>query len=411
MPEIRSICLKSAPVLKKRVAAYARVSVDNNCAMHSFSAQLSYYNHRITDNPEWIYAGFYGDAGVSGTGKARRNDFLRLLGDCDKGKIDLILTKSISRFARNTIDLLETVRHLREIGVEVFFERENIRTLSGEGELMMTILASFAQEESRSISENVKWGIRKGFEKGKENGFILYGYRVKDGEIEIVPQEAEVVRLIYSNYLSGRTMHYTEKQLDAMGIKSYYGGHFSRSAIYDILRQEKYTGNMLLQKYFIRDYISHKKQRNKGELPMYYVENSHEAIIDKEVFERVQREIARRRELGIFANPAVKTNCFTSKLLCAHCSRNFRRYTKALKNREPRKVWRCSVKNKLGASACCRRDIPEDALKKACCTALGTESFDERVFGENVMQIIVLSDSELLFCFRNGDKVNVLLGE
>lgn len=410
MPDIRKI-IGEAQIVRKRVAAYARVSADSESARNSLSAQISHYNRSILSNPEWDYAGFYADEGISGTRKVRREQFQRLLHDCDRGKIDLILTKSVSRFARNTLDLLEILRHLREIGVEVFFERENITSFGGEGELMVTILASFAQEESRSISENIKWGIRKGFEKGKQNAFVLYGYRMINGEIEIVPEEAEVVRLIYSNFLEGLTMRDTEKQLSAMGVKSYYGGHFSKSAIYDILRQEKYTGNMLLQKYFIKDHISHKKCRNKGELPMYYVENSHEPIIDKEIFNQVQAEIARRRELGIFANPRVKTNCFTGKIVCAHCEKNFRRYTKSRKNRNSFKIWRCSVKNKLGASACEKKDIAEENLKIACCIVLGTEKFEEEIFCGEVEKIRVIADLRLEFVFLNGQKRIINLGE
>lgn len=410
MPEIRKIIGETQSV-RKRVAAYARVSADSESSRNSLSAQISHYNRSILSNPEWDYAGFYADEGISGTRRVRREQFQRLLNDCDRGKIDLILTKSVSRFARNTLDLLEILRHLREIGVEVFFERENITSFGGEGELMVTILASYAQEESRSISENIKWGIRKGFETGKQNAFVLYGYRMKKGNIEIVPKEAEVVRLIYSNFLEGLTMRDTEKQLSAMGVKSYYGGHFSKSAIYDILRQEKYTGNMLLQKYFIKDHISHKKCRNKGELPMYYVENSHEPIIDREIFERVQAEITRRRELGIFANPRVKTNCFTGKIVCAHCEKNFRRYTKSRKNRDSFKIWRCSVKNKLGASVCEKKDIVEESLKIACCIVLGTEKFEEEIFCGEVEKIRVIADFRLEFIFLNGEKRIINLGE
>lgn len=410
MPDIKKI-IGDAPRERRRVAVYARVSASSDSAGNSLTAQISYYNRRILSNPEWDYAGFYADDGISGTRKARREQFQRLLYDCDRGKIDLILTKSISRFARNTLDLLEILRHLRDIGVEVFFERENITSFGGEGELMVTILASFAQEESRSISDNIKWGIRKGFETGKQNSFVLYGYRMRGGEIEVVPKEAEVVRLIYSNFLAGLTMRDTEKQLSAMGVRSYYGGHFSKSAIYDILRQEKYTGNMLLQKYFIKDHISHKKCRNRGELPMYYVENSHEPIIDREIFDTVQAEIARRRELGIFANPRVKTNCFTGKILCVHCGKNFRRYTKSRKNRDTFKIWRCSVKNKLGASACGSRDIAEESLKTACNIALGTDGFEEELFSAEVDRIRVVADYRLEFVFLNGEKRIIDLGE
>ena len=189
----------------KRVAAYARVSVERGRTLHSYSAQVSYYNDLIQKNPEWEFAGVYADLGISGTGIEKRNDFKRLLQDCEEGKIDIILTKSVSRFARNTVDLLKVVRRLKELGIEVRFEKEGINSLTGDGELMLSILASFAQEETISISNNVKWGIRKKFEKGIPNGGLnIYGYRWKNKKLEVVPEEAEVVKYIYDNYLQNK---------------------------------------------------------------------------------------------------------------------------------------------------------------------------------------------------------------
>ena len=200
---------------RKRVAAYARVSEEKGRTLHSLSAQVSFYSSFIQKHPEWGYVGVYADSGMTGT-SSDRNEFQRLLADCNAGKIDIVLVKSISRFARNTVDLLETVRHLRDIGVEVRFEKERINSLSGDGELMLSILASFAQEESRSTSENVKWAIRKGFKEGRGNQFCLYGYHWDGNEYHIVPEEAEIVRLIFSNFLKGLSAEQTEKQLDSM---------------------------------------------------------------------------------------------------------------------------------------------------------------------------------------------------
>lgn len=194
----------------KRVAAYARVSVEKERTMHSFSAQVSFYNNLIQKNPEWEYVGVYADLGISGTGTKKRSEFNRLIDDCEKGKIDIILTKSISRFARNTVDLLKTVRYLKDLGIEVRFEKENINSLSGDGELMLSILASFAQEESISISNNIKWSTRKRFQKGIPNGkFYIYGYRWSDDHLVVEPKEAEIVKLIYSNYMKA----YLQNQL------------------------------------------------------------------------------------------------------------------------------------------------------------------------------------------------------
>lgn len=228
----------SLPVMpsRKRVAAYARVSEEKGRTMHSLSAQVSHYSNCIQQNREWEYAGVYADEGLSGT-TDNREAFRRLLADCESGKIDIVLTKSISRFARNTVDLLETVRHLRDLGIEVRFEKENINSLSGDGELMLSILASFAQEESRSTSENIKWAIRKKFQEGRPNSFNVYGYRWNGNQFIVVPEEAEVVRLIFGNFLSGLSAEETEKQLEEMGVKSYTGGRFSNTSIRAILRE------------------------------------------------------------------------------------------------------------------------------------------------------------------------------
>ena len=250
MPNLRRI-EAAVPAIreKKKVAAYARVSMQSERMLHSLSAQVSYYSGLIQKNPDWEYAGVYADDFISGTNTVKRDEFKRMLADCEAGKIDIILTKSISRFARNTVDLLETVRHLKDLGVEVRFEKERIRSMDGDGELMLTILASFAQEESRSISDNVKWGIRKRMQNDIPNGhFRIYGYRWEGDELVIVPEEAEIVRLIYDNFLNGLSAETTEKQLAEMGVKSYKGQHFGNSSIRKILGNITYTGNLLFQK-------------------------------------------------------------------------------------------------------------------------------------------------------------------
>lgn len=387
--------------IRKRVAAYARVSEEKGRTLHSLSAQVSFYSSYIQKHPEWEYAGVYADEGISGTTE-NREAFQRLLEDCEAGKIDIVLTKSISRFARNTVDLLETVRHLRDLGIEVWFEKERIHSLSGDGELMLSILASFAQEESRSTSENVKWAIRKRFQQGIPNSFNIYGYRWRNGRFEIEPEEAKVVRLIFDNFLKGLSAEQTEKQLAEMGIKSYTGGHFSNTSIRAILRNEKYTGNMLLQKVFIPDHITHKSKPNNGELPQYYVEGSHEAIIDKETFDKVQAEIARRRELGAIANTAINTGCFTSKIKCGKCGRSYQRSARSRKRDSSYKMWICATRRKSGNTVCQNKDIPEKMLKKACAEVLGLEEFDEDIFSEQIERIVVPEPNELIFYFNDG---------
>ena len=290
---------------KKKVAAYARVSMESERMNHSLSAQISYYSSLIQKNPDWQYAGVFADDGVSGTGTAKRSEFRRMIETAENGEIDIILTKSIQRFARNTVDLLETVRHLKDIGVEVRFEKEHINSMSGDGELMLTILASFAQEESRSISENVKWGTRKRFEKGIPNGkFRVYGYRWEGDELVIVPEEAKIVRRIFQNFLDGKSRLETEREFAAEGITTREGCRWVDSNIKVVLTNITYTGNLLLQKEFIADPISKQRKKNHGELPQYYVEDTHPAIIDKATFDYVQSEIARRKELGLTLPPS-----------------------------------------------------------------------------------------------------------
>jgi site-specific DNA recombinase len=388
---------------QKKVAAYARVSEEKGRTLHSMSAQVSFYSSYIQKNRQWQYAGVYADEGISGT-TDNRTEFRRMLEDCEKGNIDIILTKSISRFARNTVDLLETVRHLKDLGVEVRFEKEDINSLSEDGELMLTLLASFAQEESRSTSENIKWAIRKKFQQGRPNSFNVYGYRWNGEQFIVEPEEAKIVRLIFDNFLNGLSAEQTEVQLEEMGVKSYTGGHFSNTSIRTILRNEKYTGNMLLQKVFIPDHITHKSKNNEGELPQYWVENSHEAIISLETYEKVQDEIARRRELGALANPAINTGCFTSKIKCGICGRSFQRSSRSRKRDNSYKMWICATRKK--GHTCNNKDIPETTLEKVCAEVLEIEEFDETLFSEQIEKILVPAPHQLIFHFRDGGVVN-----
>ncbi len=334
---------------KKKVAAYARISMESERMNHSLSAQISYYSSLIQKNPDWEYAGVFVDDGISGTGIAKRDEFKRMIVAAENGEIDVILTKSIQRFARNTVDLLETVRHLKDFGVEVRFEKEHINSMSGDGELMMTILASFAQEKSRSISDNVKWGIRKRMQNGIPNGhFRVYGYRWEGDELVIVPEEAEVVRRIYQNFLDGKSRLETEREFAAEGITTREGCRWVDSNIKSVLTNITYTGNLLLQKEYISDPIAKKRKKNHGELPQYYVEDSHPAIIDKETFDYVQSEIARRKELGPLANKSLNISCFTGKIKCPYCGLSYMHNT-----RKPRteygqvlEFWVCGSRKK-----------------------------------------------------------------
>ena len=389
----------------KKVAAYARVSMESERLQHSLSAQVSYYSSLIQQNPVWEYAGVYADDGITGTKTNDRAEFNRMIADCEAGKIDIILTKSISRFARNTVDLLNAVRHLKELGISVQFEKEHIDSLSEDGELMLTLLASFAQEEVRSLSDNVKWGTRKRFEKGIPNGrFQIYGYRWEGDHLVIEPEEAKIVKLIYDNFLNGLSAESTEKQLAAMGVKSYKGQHFGNTSIRQILSNITYTGNLLFQKEYTIDPISKKSRKNRGELPQYWVENTHEAIIPMEVYQAVQEEKARRRELGVFANWSINTSCFTSKIKCGRCGKSYQR-----SNRKGRKnpnanyaVWICGTRRKTGNAQCQNKDIPEPMLKEACTAVMGLAEFDEAIFSEQVDHIEIPAPNEMVFYFKDG---------
>ena len=268
-----------ASVQKRRVAAYARVSTDSDEQLTSYEAQVDYYTHYIKERPDWAFAGMYADEGISGTNTKRREGFNQMIADALAGKIDLIVTKSVSRFARNTVDSLTTVRKLKEKGVEVYFQKENIYTLDSKGELLITIMSSLAQEESRSISENVTWGQRKRFSDGKVSMPYKHflGYRKgEDGEPEIVPEEAEVVRRIYRLFLEGQTPYGIKRILERAHVPTPAGKETWQTAtILSILTNEKYKGDALLQKTFCTDFLTKKMKVNEGEVPQYYVENSH----------------------------------------------------------------------------------------------------------------------------------------
>lgn len=376
------------PVLtpKKRVAAYARVSMDTERLQHSLSAQISYYNDKIQKNPDWLFVGVYADNGISGTGTAKRENFNRMIADCEKGEIDIVLTKSISRFARNTVDLLETVRRLKEYGVEVWFERENIHSMSGDGELMLSILASFAQEESRSISENVKWGTRKRFERGIPNGkFRIYGYRWEGDELVLVPEEAAIVKRIFQNFLDGKSRLETEREFADEGITTRSGCAWVDSNIKVVLTNCTYTGDLLLQKEYISDPITKKRKKNRGELPQYLIQNHHEPIVDRATFDYVQQEMARRRELGPLANKSLNTTCFTGKLKCPHCGKSLMHHRDiGRKNRGTEDYWKCGTSKLKGGRCPVRGGIRDDKLREACARALGIGAFNEQVFLDRV---------------------------
>lgn len=388
----------------KRVAAYARVSVERGRTLHSYSAQVSYYNELIQKNPEWEFAGVYSDLGISGTGIEKRNDFKRLLQDCEEGKIDIILTKSISRFARNTVDLLNVVRHLKELGIEVRFEKEGISSLTGDGELMLSILASFAQEEVISTSNNIKWAIKKKFESGKPQcRYKIYGYRWDGDNLVIEPEEAKIVKLIFQMYLNKVSAEKMEIELKEMGVIATNGGYFNIGTIRDMLLNITYTGNLLLQKSYTPNPLVRRKVKNNGELPKYYVENNHEAIIPMEMFIQVQEERKRRKAEGQRANFGKNITCFSCRVKCPICGKNYMRNSRS-KNSDGIKahIWTCGTRLTGGSKACPGKTINEIALKRVSAKVLGLDEFDSNAFDEQIKKVIVIGDDLLEFHFNDG---------
>ena len=403
MPKISKI-EPTVPAIKqlKKVAAYARVSMQSERMMHSISAQVSYYSKLIQKNPDWEYAGVYADDFISGTNTVKRDEFKRMLADCEKGKIDIILTKSISRFARNTVDLLKTVRDLKAKGIEVRFEKENINSMSGDGELMLSILASFAQEESRSISENIRWATKKRFEQGIPNGkFRVFGYRWDEDQLVIEPSEAAIVKRIFQNFLDGKSRLETEKEFAAEGITTSNGCRWVDSNIKVVLTNITYTGNLLLQKEFIEDPITKHRKKNRGELPQYFVENTHEPIIDMETFQYVQDEIARRKELGALANKSLNTTCFTGKIKCPHCGVSYM-HNKRTDRGNYLEFWCCGSRKKKGGRCEVGGSINHKNMVKACTEVLGLEEFNEEIFLREVDHIDVPKRYVLEFHMTDG---------
>ena len=383
---------------RKKVAAYARVSRDTERLMHSVSAQVSYYSALIQKNPEWEYAGVYADMGISGTDTSKRGEFLRMLADCEEGKIDIILTKSISRFARNTVDLLETVRHLKDLGIEVRFEKEHIHSLSEDGELMLTLLASFAQEESRSISENVKWGVRKRFQSGEigaANKHIL-GYRYDDGlrKYVIIPEEAEAVRWMFQMYIDGVPLRGIAESMNSAGIRTTLGNDFQEASVRQLIFNEVYAGDIRRQKCYMADPITKTKVKNCGELPQYYMADCHEAIIDRETYAKVQAEMERRAGL---VNP---TYPFTGKIKCGICGQSFTRRKGTTKGKEY-VSWFCRAKKEVGMT-CTSCNYSEQNLMEICAKLMGTDSFDGTAFESSVRLISALPDGSLEVQFFDG---------
>ena len=358
---------------KLKVCAYARVSTNTAKQEGSLENQETYFNRMIAANPDYEYAGIFIDQGVSGY-YDKRPEFQKMLVKARNGEIDLIITKSVSRFGRNTVTILKTVRELRELGVSIFFEEQNINTMSGDGEVLLTVLSSLAQEESRSISENNKWSIRKKFSRGEImiNATRFLGYDMDEtGDFVINQKQAEIIRMIYEKYLSGKGSFTIAKEMNEDGIPTITGGEWDDSAILNILKNEKYKGDYILQKYFTPEYKRNQTVRNRGQVDSFYIEDNHPAIIKREYWDRVQQMMKEKSESRNVDKKKYQNRYPLSGLLfCSKCG-------KALHRRQVyggKVQWICNTYIRKGKQACsgirlddkevCRLNIHEPTIVK-----------------------------------------------
>ncbi|MCM1362351.1 MAG: recombinase family protein [Clostridiales bacterium] len=386
------------PYQQLRVAAYCRVSTEQEEQQNSYQVQISYYTDLINRKKEWTLVKVFADEGISGTQAKKRPEFLKMIRMCKQQKIDLIITKSISRFARNTVDCLNYIRELKEMNIPVYFEKESINTMDAKGEVLLTIMASLAQQESESLSKNVKLGMQYRFQQGKimVNTTCFLGYDKDDkGNFVINPKQAEVVKRIFREYLEGKSILAICRGLEHDKIKTSRGNkRWHDSSVRKILENEKYMGDALLQKTYTVDFLNKKRVKNTGIMPQYYVEDSHPAIIPKEIFMQVQEEIARR---GMLKDVHVRRKCFSAAhafsqiTFCADCGAEFSRLH--WNNRGKKSiVWRCS-KRVEDYTKCSARTIKEDDLQQAFVEALQTMIGDSDNYIKkpktNLYQIIV----------------------
>lgn len=360
-----------APQHLLRVAGYCRVSTDFEDQETSYEAQVAHYTEYIKNHDGWQLAGIFADEGLSGTSTAKREQFNRMIAECEAGKIDMVITKSISRWARNTLDSLQNIRKLKALGIPVYFEKENCNTMESSGELLITILSSLAQQESQSISQNVRMGLQYGFQQGKpmltHSTFMGYTKARGDTELTIVPEEADIVRSIFREFLEGFTIGEIKNNLESANIKTPAGkDKWYHSTIISMLKNEKYMGDLLLQKSYVVDFMTKERSKNKGKFPQYYVENAHPPIVPKEVFFRVQGELLRREiragVTGEKVHPASHIP-LNGKILCSQCGSTYRRVAAP----DNKALWRCrhQDKTKPCSSGSVKEKEIEDAVVKA----------------------------------------------
>ena len=387
-----------------RVAAYARVSSDKDAAFHSLEAQTEYYEEYVAAHPDWELVSIYSDNGISGT-IINRPEFQRMLEDCRAGKIDLVVTKSVTRFARNTVVLLETVRELKKLGIDCYFEKEDMHSISPDGELLLTLLAMYAEEEARSASENQLWRIKKKFEKGEPWVGNMLGYRLVDGKMVIVPEEAEIVRRIYSDYLSGMGTCAIAKRLIADGIIVAHGNKWAEQSIRKILKNEKYTGSMILQKTYRPDFRTKQSVINAGKVRKYFVENSHEAIIDQETYDSVQLEMKLRAPKNRLTNTTSK-HLFCGIIRCGMCGHYYKYYRTNAKKYD-KAIWACPNYYNLGKDICPSQKIPEDIIIEQVKMVLNVEEVNREIVLMQINEIVIPAHYSMQIVLVDGTVFNV----
>lgn len=394
---ITKINAKSTLPNKKKVAAYCRVSVTKDATLHSLAAQVSYYQDYISSNPKWLFVGIYADEGISGT-KVNRPEFNRMIEDCKLGKIDMIITKSISRFARNTMYLLEITRLLKSLNIDVYFEEQNMHSLSNDGELMLSLLASFAEEEVKSMSNNVRWKVNKFFEEGKVWGMHdFFGYKVLDGNYIINEDDAKIIRLIFEFYTE-KNMGYQKiaNYLNKEKIPSPTGLKWCFSTVRSIAENITYTGELMLGRYSAEINCSNHSKTNKGQFPMYYVTESHPAIISKETFQKAQEIKAKNNEKYVAIKRFISP--FEGIIKCSFCGRNYVR-----KSNKYRVFWVCSGMSNQSGSGCKQSlSLRDDTLIELTNKALEVSNFDEALLKKTIDKIMVHDSKDVDFVFKNG---------
>ena len=404
MKIIKQVAFPPKPPKKKKVAAYCRVSTAKEEQEHSLSAQISYYNTYIAGHPDWELARIYADNGISGTQAANRQQFQQMLEDCKKGLVDIIITKSVSRFARNTVDLLKTIRQLKALNIDVFFEKENLHTISKDGEVLLTLLATFAQAESVSLSDNIKWRLRKNYENGIFPVHKVFGYDVVNKQLVVNENEAAVVRRIFDEYIAGKSMFQIASDIRSMPGTYPIPTTQLPGLVRRTLAQEKSCGDTLLQKWYIDDPVTHKQKRNTGEKTMFYVPDSHQGIVSQRTFEAAKDILSYEALLKVQTRRTTVNRFLAGRIKCGYCGETY-----TGQHRKKGYGYLCHSRAHGGRHSCISPTIDETDIISGACSVLEMKDFNERTFMELIDWVIVNKENRLDFVFKDGRTVEYVI--